>query len=156
MAIFHCQAKAISRAAGRSATAAAAYRAGVCLKDERTGEIHDYSRKKGIKYSEIIMPDGNTITREQLWNAAEIAEKRKDAKVAREWELALSLRDEAAKLQAEVTFLEAKANEFSRKAGNAVLSYCGEQGRICIRVDEMAGRYGKTQNGELFMIIYGY
>lgn len=89
MAIFHCQAKAISRAAGRSATAAAAYRAGVCLKDERTGEIHDYSRKKGIEYSEIITPDGSTTAREQLWNAAEIAEKRKDAKVAREWELAL-------------------------------------------------------------------
>ena len=89
MAIFHCQAKAISRAAGRSATAAAAYRAGVCLKDERTGEIHDYSRKKGIEYSEIIAPDGSTTAREQLWNAAEIAEKRKDAKVAREWELAL-------------------------------------------------------------------
>lgn len=89
MAIFHCQAKAISRAAGRSATAAAAYRAGMCLKDERTGEIHDYSRKKGVEYSEVITPDGSTTTREQLWNAAESAEKRKDAKVAREWELAL-------------------------------------------------------------------
>ena len=89
MAIFHCQAKAISRSTGRSATAAAAYRAGVCLKDERTGEIHDYSRKKSIEYSEIITPDGSTITREQLWNSAERAEKRKDAKVAREWEIAL-------------------------------------------------------------------
>lgn len=89
MAIFHCQAKSISRATGRSATAAAAYRAGVCLKDERTGEIHDYSRKKNIEYSEIITPDGSTITREQLWNVAESAEKRKDAKVAREWEIAL-------------------------------------------------------------------
>lgn len=76
--------------------------------------------------------------------------------VAGVWWSTSSLRDEAAKLRAEVTFLEAKANEFSRKAGNAVLSYCGEQGRICIRVDERAGRYGKTQNGELFMIIYGY
>lgn len=89
MAIFHCQAKAISRAAGRSATAAAAYRAGVCLQDERTGEVHDYTRKKGVEHSEIITPDGSTTTREQLWNAAESAEKRKDAKVAREWEIAL-------------------------------------------------------------------
>lgn len=89
MAIFHCQAKAISRAAGRSATGAAAYRAGVYLKDERTGEVHDYSRKKGVEYSEIITPDGSTIDRSELWNRAEEAEKRKDAKVAREWELAL-------------------------------------------------------------------
>lgn len=89
MAIFHCQAKSISRSAGRSATAAAAYRAGVCLKDERTGDVHDYSQKKGVEYSEIITPDDSTIKRERLWNAAESAEKRKDAKVAREWELAL-------------------------------------------------------------------
>jgi len=89
MAIFHCQAKAISRAAGRSATGAAAYRAGVCLKDERTGEVHDYSRKKGVEYSEIITPDGSKIDRSDLWNRAEEAEKRKDAKVAREWEIAL-------------------------------------------------------------------
>jgi len=89
MAIFHCQAKAISRAAGRSATGAAAYRAGVRLKDERTGEVHDYSRKKGVEYSEIITPDGSKIDRSDLWNRAEEAEKRKDAKVAREWEIAL-------------------------------------------------------------------
>lgn len=89
MAIFHCQAKAISRSAGRSATAAAAYRAGELIHDKRTGEVHDYSRKKGIEYSEIITSDGTTITREQLWNSAERAEKRKDAKVAREWEIAL-------------------------------------------------------------------
>lgn len=89
MAIFHCQAKAISRAEGRSATGAAAYRAGVCLKDERTGEVHDYSRKKGVEYSEIVTPDGSKIDRSDLWNRAEEAEKRKDAKVAREWEIAL-------------------------------------------------------------------
>lgn len=89
MAIFHCQAKAISRSSGRSATAAAAYRAGELIHDKRTGEVHDYSRKKGIEYSEIITSDGTTITRENLWNAAEEAEKRKDAKVAREWEIAL-------------------------------------------------------------------
>lgn len=89
MAIFHCQAKAISRSSGRSATSAAAYRAGELIHDERTGEVHDYSRKKGIEYSEIITSDGTTITRENLWNAAEESEKRKDAKVAREWEIAL-------------------------------------------------------------------
>lgn len=69
------------------------------------------------------------------------------------------LRDEAAELRAEVTALEARANEFSKKAGKAVLSICGEKGkgRLCIRVDERAGRYGgDTQNGELYMVIHGY
>lgn len=69
-----------------------------------------------------------------------------------------SLRDEAAGLRAEVAALEAQANEFSKKAGKAVLSTCGEKGkgRLCVRVDERAGRYGDTQSGELFMVIHGY
>lgn len=90
MAIFHCQAKAISRASGRTTTAAAAYRAGVRITDERTGEIHDYTRKQGVLYSQVITPEqGLIIDRKDLWNMAEAAEKRKDAKVAREWEIAL-------------------------------------------------------------------
>lgn len=69
-----------------------------------------------------------------------------------------SLRDEAAGLRAEAAALEAQANEFSKKAGKAVLSTCGEKGkgRLCVRVDERAGRYGDTQSGELFMVIHGY
>lgn len=89
MAIYHCQAKSISRAAGRSATAAAAYRAGELIHDERTGEAHDYGKKRGIEYKEIITKDGSKISRSALWNCAENAEKRRDAKVAREWEIAL-------------------------------------------------------------------
>ena len=89
MAIFHCQAKAISRAVGRSATAAAAYRAGESITDERTGEVYDYEKKQGVEYKEIITPEGSQIARSTLWNLAEVAERRKDAKVAREWELAL-------------------------------------------------------------------
>jgi len=89
MAIYHCSIKPVSRGAGRSGTAAAAYRAGVCLKDERTGEIHDYTRKQGVEHAELILPSGVDMNREQLWNAAESAEKRKDARVAREFELAL-------------------------------------------------------------------
>lgn len=78
--------------------------------------------------------------------------------VAGIWWGTSSLRDEAAGLRAEVAALEAQANEFSKKAGKAVLSSCGEKGkgRLCIRVDERAGRYGDTQNGELFMVIHGY
>lgn len=89
MAIFHCQAKVISRASGRSSTAASAYRAGVELRDERTGEVHDYTRKRGVMHSEMLFPVGVVMDRAQLWNAAEAAEKRKDARVTREWELAL-------------------------------------------------------------------
>ena len=89
MASYHCSIKPVSRGAGRSGTAAAAYRAGVCLSDERTGEIHDYTRKQGVEHAELVLPSGVDIDRERLWNAAESAEKRKDARVAREFELAL-------------------------------------------------------------------
>ncbi len=90
MSIFHCQAKAISRSAGRSATAAAAYRSGERIIDERTGEVHDYRKKKGVIHKQIFVPKGcRGITRTALWNLAEVAENRKDAKVAREWEVAL-------------------------------------------------------------------
>lgn len=90
MAIYHCSIKPVSRGAGRSGTAAAAYRAGVCLEDKRTGEIHDYTRRTGVEHSEIIIPAGvKAINRENMWNDAEAAERRKDARVGREFELAL-------------------------------------------------------------------
>ena len=89
MASYHCSVKPVSRGAGRSGTAAAAYRAGVCLKDERTGEVHDYTRKQGVEHTELVFPHGVNMSREELWNAAEGAEKRKDARIAREFELAL-------------------------------------------------------------------
>lgn len=89
MASYHCSIKPVSRGNGRSGTAAAAYRAGVCLEDKRTGEVHDYTRKQGVEHIELVLPEGVNIDREQLWNAAENAEKRKDARVAREFEIAL-------------------------------------------------------------------
>lgn len=81
----------MSRAAGRSATAAAAYRAAARVVDRRTGEIHDYRKKGGVVAAGIVLSDGTRAThlREQLWNAAEDAEKRKDGRVAREWVIAL-------------------------------------------------------------------
>ena len=92
MAIYHLSVKTISRSAGRSATAAAAYRAGVEITDERTGEIHDYTRKGGVESAAIILPDDApewARDRAQLWNAAEQSEKRKNSTVAREFEIAL-------------------------------------------------------------------
>jgi ATP-dependent exoDNAse (exonuclease V) alpha subunit len=90
--VYHLSVKPISRSAGRSATAAAAYRAGEEIVDERTGEVHDYTRKGGVEHAEIVLPAGSpgwAADRAALWNAAEAAEKRKDARVAREYEVAL-------------------------------------------------------------------
>jgi MobA/MobL family/RepB DNA-primase from phage plasmid len=92
MAIYHASVKVISRSHGRSATGAAAYRAGVAIADERTGLTHDYTRKPGVESAQILAPrDAPTWVqdRARLWNAVEGAEKRKDAQVAREVEVAL-------------------------------------------------------------------
>src|SRR3546814_4975543 len=92
MASFHLAVKAIGRSAGRSATAAAAYRAGVEITDERTGLVHDYTRKQGVEHSELMLPTDApewAADRERLWNAAELAETRENATVAREYEIAL-------------------------------------------------------------------
>lgn len=93
MAIYHLSMKPISRASGRSAVAAAAYRAGQKLTNDRDGLTHDFTRKGGIAHAEIVLPAGAdadwALDRSRLWNAAEAAEKRKDARVAREIEVAL-------------------------------------------------------------------
>jgi hypothetical protein len=84
MAIYHLSLKSISRASGRTAIGAAAYRSGSELVDLRTGEIHDYRRKAGVLSSAILIPGGGTIERSDFWNAVEFHHKRKDAVVARE------------------------------------------------------------------------
>ena len=90
MAIFLASTKSISRGSGQSAVASASYRAGEKLEDERYGKTHDYSKRSGVMSTDIILPSaladaGLTIDRNDLWNKAESAEKRKDARVAREW-----------------------------------------------------------------------
>ncbi|WP_278559363.1 MobQ family relaxase [Acidaminococcus intestini] len=89
MVIYHCSVKTVGRSAGRSAVASAAYRSGVYLKDERTGEVHDYRRKAGIEHTELFLPSGVKFDREHLWNSAEASEKRKNSTVAREYEISL-------------------------------------------------------------------
>lgn len=89
MAIFHFSARNVSRSAGRSSTAAAAYRAAECIVDERMGEIHDYTRKGGVVDSQVILPGGGTMARAELWNKVEAHHKRGDATVAREFVVAL-------------------------------------------------------------------
>ncbi len=90
MAIYHCSTKPLSRSSGRSSVAAAAYRSGDCLLDERQGIEHDYTRRSGVLHSELVLPDdAEEWSRSELWNAAEEVEKRKDGRTAREWEVAL-------------------------------------------------------------------
>jgi len=92
MASYHLSAQIIRRSAGHSAVAAAAYRAGEKLKDERTGRTHDYSKRGGVAHSEIMCPEGAAEclkNREILWNMAEGMENRKDAQTAREINMAL-------------------------------------------------------------------
>ncbi|EBI1125311.1 TPA: MobA/MobL family protein [Escherichia coli] len=92
MAIFHMSAQTISRSKGHSSVAAAAYRHGEKITDEHTGEIHDYSKKKGVSDGVVLIPDGadkRFLKPEYLWNTIEKSEKRKDAQLAREFNIAL-------------------------------------------------------------------
>ncbi|MGO8449185.1 Ti-type conjugative transfer relaxase TraA [Rhizobium ruizarguesonis] len=93
MAIYHFSMKPIARSGGRSAVASAAYRAAVRLTNERDGLTHDFSNRQGVEHAEIVLPAGVRADwarkRSALWNAAERAEKRSDARIAREFEIAL-------------------------------------------------------------------
>jgi MobA/MobL family len=89
---YHCSVKPVSRSAGRSAVAAAAYRLGECLHDERYQTIHDYTRRSGVECTFTVTPvDAPAWAHDPqaLWNAAERAETRKNSTLAREVELAL-------------------------------------------------------------------
>jgi hypothetical protein len=91
MAIYHTRVKTFSRAKEHSSIAAAAYRAGLLLIDER-GTRHDYRRRGGVVETRCVAPDYApdwALAPSQLWVAAEAAERRKDATVAREFEIAL-------------------------------------------------------------------
>ncbi|MGO7061996.1 Ti-type conjugative transfer relaxase TraA [Rhizobium ruizarguesonis] len=93
MAIYHFSMKPIARSGGRSAVASAAYRAAERLTNERDGLTHDFSNRTGVEHAEIVLPAGSSaywaMKRSTLWNAAERAEKRSDARIAREFEIAL-------------------------------------------------------------------
>lgn len=90
MAIFHLNVVCHSRSQGHSAVAGAAYRAGARLVDDRTGLVHDYSSKQGVAASFVVLPAGVTpMSRQQLWDAVEASERRKNSTVAREIEVSL-------------------------------------------------------------------
>jgi hypothetical protein len=95
MAQFHAHLKSISRADGRSATGAIAYRAACKIVDERTGLEFDFTKKQGVEHSQIFFPPGEENTRpdlhdrSNLWNAVEKKETKANAQVAREFEFSL-------------------------------------------------------------------
>ena len=92
MAIYHFSMKIIQRSAGRSATAAAAYRAGLCIEDERTGEMFDYTRRRGVDDHAVLTPSRAPEWAKDsasLWNAVEQKENRVNSQLARENVLAL-------------------------------------------------------------------
>ena len=88
---LHASAKQIGRSSGRSSVAAAAYRSGELLRDERTGLTHDYTKKSGVEYSRVYTPYNapeDLRDREKLWNAVEKKENRKNSTTAHELEIA--------------------------------------------------------------------
>jgi Ti-type conjugative transfer relaxase TraA len=92
MAIYHLTATVVSRARGQSVAAAAAYRSGSALRDERYGLLHNYTRNRQVAHAEIMAPEGAPAwarDRETLWNRVEAAERRKDSQLARAIEISL-------------------------------------------------------------------
>ena len=92
MAIYHLHVKVIGRKSGSSAVASAAYRSGSRLRDERLGRDQDFSAKRGVVHSEVMLPQNAPEAwsdRERLWNDVEAFEVRKDAQLAREVEFAI-------------------------------------------------------------------
>lgn len=102
-----------------------AYRAGEKLTNERDGITHDYTAKKGVEHAEIVLPEGVNADwakdRSALWNAAEFAENRKDARVAREFEIALPHELSAEqRLEAAREFAQELANRYGAAVDFAI------------------------------------
>ncbi|MDN8018795.1 Ti-type conjugative transfer relaxase TraA [Burkholderia multivorans] len=139
MAIYHLNTHTIGRAAGHSAVAAAAYRSASKLVDERTGEVFDFTRKGGVLSAEIVTPAGVPVPeRAALWNAAEAAEKRKDARVAREWRAALPHE-----------LNEADRRELATRMGQAIADRYGVAVDVCIHAPD---REGDDRNFHVHML----
>ena len=94
MAIYHLEAKVVSRGVGRSACAAAAYMSCSAIYNDYDGVLHDYTRKQGLVWQEVFLPEQapkEWQDRAVLWNAVEETEKTKDSRLAREFVPALPI-----------------------------------------------------------------
>ena len=94
MAIYHLEAKVVSRGTGRSAVAASAYLSCSQILNDYDGVQHDYTKKKGLVWSQVFLPEfalQKWSDRAVLWNAVEENEKTKDSRLAREFVPALPI-----------------------------------------------------------------
>ena len=131
MASYHLSVKTVKRSAGRSATAAAAYRSGSVIACEREGRLHDYSRKAGVAETFIVAPEDApdwVQDRAALWNAAEARETRRNSVTAREWELALP---------AEVS--DAERSRLAREFAEALVARYGVAADVAIHAPHREG-----------------
>jgi hypothetical protein len=124
MASYHLSVKTIKRSAGRSATAAAAYRSASVIECDREGRMHDYTAKRGVEACFILAPDDAPSwaqDRAALWNAAEARETRSNSVTAREWELALpSEISDAARIDIARAFAQALVDRYGVAADVAI------------------------------------
>lgn len=131
MAIYHCSISVYSRGKGETATGAACYRAGLAMTDERTGIEHNYTKRKGVEHFEIVVPTGSpewAKNPSQLWNQVEKSEKRKDASLARDFEISLPHElnpEQREKLAVEIT--EKLVSKFGFAAMYAIHSPDGKE-----------------------------
>ncbi|HTC43816.1 MAG TPA: MobA/MobL family protein [Steroidobacteraceae bacterium] len=129
MAIYYLGVKSFGRSAGTGgsvSTSAAAYRSGERIRDERTNHVYDHSHRRDVEYKEILLPArldsaGSQLDwardRSQLWNAVERSEPRANARVAREYVLALPHELNAAQ---RILLARSFARELSDRYHNAV------------------------------------
>jgi hypothetical protein len=124
MASYHLSIKTIKRSAGRSATAAAAYRSASVIECDREGRMHDYTAKRGVEACFILTPPDApewAQDRAALWNAAEARETRSNSVTAREWELALpSELSDAARIDIVRAFAQALVERYGVAADVAI------------------------------------
>ncbi len=124
MASYHLSVKTIKRSAGRSATAAAAYRSASIIACDREGRMHDYTAKRGVEVCFILTPaDAPSWAQDRaaLWNAAEARETRSNSVTAREWELALpSEISDAARIEIARTFAQQLVERYGVAADVAI------------------------------------
>jgi MobA/MobL family. len=128
-----------SRSKGHSAVAGCAYRLGLAMVDERTGRAFDYTRKNGVLWSEHMAPDGAPAWQQnaaQFWNAAEAAEKRKDAQVARDFRIPIPL-----------GFSERDAQELAQRMARTLRDDLAAPVSVALHRDAERDRFGEVKDG---------
>lgn len=138
---LHAPLRVVQRSKGRSATAAAAYRAAERIRDERTGQVHDFTHKRGLEGTAMLLPDAApdwAHDRAQLWNAAELREKHPKAQTARDVEIAFP------------TEFNARQR---REAGLAIAAFLVERHGVAVDVAwHKPGRKSDERNHHVHML----